>query len=1043
MLEARVNPLRRWSAALLFALCVATPAPAQDPADVDADASAPASERPDQPTTAPTTPSTTTDASASEALVGDDAKASSGEPASDDEDVLAEDVVPTAKEFPACPAGAICVNDSVLLAALIGTERALSSGGIDADERGARAIQALGALDDPRAVPRLIRLSKTKRHVRSRLAAITALGRFPMSNDAVARLTHVLSRGSGSKLGETALIALLGVSRLESCPEGAVCAPDEEVLTSLRNLERAIPGVGKKEKVLISLLVDLALIDDPRVVTRLLRISEVRRYPALRRAAIGALGEHTDDVRAVRRLSRTLAVDEPLEDAIPALGPLLRVAVNSDEPSPLPCESKDRCADDTSLLHALLELERAASPERPEALRDLGALRDARTLPHLWRYSYSKRTADRHAALEGLSLQAEDRRILKRLIDVLRGEPKDARIVLPGLVEVPGDAVTTALFETRAAAGDEQWREELETALKARAPERLAEVLSAEAAAAEAERLRLLEEEARGGVMVDYGKRGAVAAAAAAAGAYGGGAASSVVADQVEQGSGTLFGCYGCAVGLPSMAAIGWFSLGDAELTLPDVGLALSGFAWGAWAGGLVPYAVAGSEMNDARHVVYSAAAGQLIGLAAATTTAVFVDYEWSDIAEIHLLTATANTLTYGVLTSIATEGDIRVLPASLAVATVAGGVGASLASRFVEVRPRDVLHGAVATGVGLGVGLQIGLATQPFENAPTRAAGLTVAGASLGLLSAYTLAGFDASPGYGGSLYEAWAATTGSAAGLGVGVILDWAIDDATVPDGVFTPAMGATVGLGAALSTIAFPGGVEQDAADLLAHPLIVGFSLYHVTALLAAAEAEPRLTLASALLAPSIASAAAVFSAPFISASLGDVTMAASMMGAGAWFSSMLTWSIASRAPVPPWVWVAATATAMDIGFFGGVALNWVDWDRLGWKVTYVTSVAGATTLVLALPGTLVALGTGGIIQVPDVLLGSSLLGVALGLGTMAFIDFRIAPEIEILDEHIPIDIPDGVTVTPQVTALPPAPGLEGKDAGAMTFGVGVRY
>jgi hypothetical protein len=759
--------------------------------------------------------------------------------------------------------------------------------------------------------------------------------------------------------------------------------------------------------------------------------------------ALGALGEHTDDERAVARLTHTLAPNQPIDDAVAALAPLLRVAATAEQPSPVPCSDEARCAEDPALLGALLALENASPADRADALRAVGELRDARALPQLWRSSYSKRDKDRRAALSSLALQPQDPRILRRLLDVLRGEPDDARVVLPGLLAVPSDDVTDTLFATRAQTSDEKWRGELEAALKKRAPTKLAGVLRDEAAAAEAERLRQLEEEARGSIFVDYGKRGVIAGAAAVSGAYGGGSASSLVADQVSRGSGGLFACYGCCVGLPSMAALGWFPLGDAELTLPDVGFSLSGWAWGAWAGGLVPYAIAGERMSDWRHVAYAAAAGQLVGLAAATTTAVFTDYEWSDLAEIHLLMLASNTLTYGALTSIATEGDIRVLPASLAVATVLGGVGAAAAAKFVEPKPRDIAHGVVATAVGLGVGFQLGVATQPFQDAPSRVLGLSVTGASVGLLSAYALAGFDASPGYGGSMYEAWAATAGSGAGLGVGVLLDWAAEGSAVPPNVFTPAMGAVAGLGGALTTIAFPRGVEQDAADLLAHPLIVGFSLYHVTALLASANADPRATIASALIAPSLASAAAVYSAPFISASLGDVAMTASMMGAGAWFSSMITWSIASRVPAPSWVWIAATAGAMDVGFFGGVGLNLLDWDRIGWKVTYVTSVAGATTLVLALPGTLVALGTGGIIQVPDVLLASSLLGVALGLGSMPFIDFRIAPDVTFLEDRIPINLPDGFEVTPQVTPLPPAPGLEGEEQAAVTFGLGGRF
>ena len=126
------------------------------------------------------------------------------------------------------------------------------------------------------------------------------------------------------------------------------------------------------------------------------------------------------------------------------------------------------------------------------------------------------------------------------------------------------------------------------------------------------------------------------------------------------------------------------------------------------------------------------------------------------------------------------------------------------------------------------------------------------------------------------------------------------------------------------------------------------------------------------------------------------------------------------------VDPTVWVLVTALGMDAGLLGGVGLNLLDAEHLGWKFTYVSAVAAALTLGLALPASLLAVNSGGAIQITDILLATSLIGAGGGVGTSFLIDFRIAPDLGLGrrrdDDQAWLD---GVEVQPTFALLPPNP------------------
>ena len=215
------------------------------------------------------------------------------------------------------------------------------------------------------------------------------------------------------------------------------------------------------------------------------------------------------------------------------------------------------------------------------------------------------------------------------------------------------------------------------------------------------------------------------------------------------------------------------------------------------------------------------------------------------------------------------------------------------------------------------------------------------------------------------------------------------------------------------------------------------MVGFGLYHGAALAAAAGADARLIGAGAMLTPALASAGLVYAAPHIAASNGDVLMVASMMGVGAYTSSMVLLSAQGHGvSLDPAAFVLWTSLAMDAGIAGGVLLDMSGIDYVGWKTTYVLAVATGTTLLVSLPGSLLASGSNRAVAVSDVMLGSSLLGAAIGLATLPLIDFRVAPDWGLGTR------PDGSgTDAPAVSVKPGLVALMPSSDGEVPLGLGL--
>jgi HEAT repeat protein len=837
----------------------------------------------------------------------------------------------------------------------------------------------------------------------------------------------------GDRLEDEAVDEPLGeaASALEPCPEGATCVDDQVLLSVMLQLEHAMAD-RTAEAAVAGAMYQLAALGDPRAVPRLVRLSLIN-HEVVRLSAIAALGSFLDDADAVRRLHKTLERGEPPSDAVAAMPALLSLAAREGAPAALPCPEGPRaCADDSAVLAALIAHDRARGKKQAASVRRLAELTDPRLIPTLWRLSQRRDDAQRRAALEGLARQPEDPRARSRLLEALESEPPVRGVVMKGLFQDRSEEITEAFLEMRRSTSDDDLKSRLDAALTARAPSELRAIQEEEA------RLAAIAEEEP--PYIDWARRGAISGAAGLAGAYGGAAASALAADAISPGSGGLFGCYGCAVGLPSAAAVGWFALGDQKLTLGDVGLSLSGAAWGAYAGALVPSTIAGAGLNDIRHTFYSAAAGQLIGLGAGVGAALFTDLDGGDLGAMHLSVLAANGLAWGTLASLPPGGDVRFLFGSLIGATAVGVAGGAAATPFLDPDKHDWAHMLSATAVGLGIGLQLGAATATLDGSIGRSLGMTAVGGSLGLTTALTLTGFDLSPTWGGSIYEAWAGLSYSVAGLGVGVLLERGIQGAgTPPSGFLLGMSGATLGLAGAMTTVLLPNGVPQDLGSLALQPILVPLSLYHVPLLFGTAGADPAVTAASALLAPALTSAAITYTAPFVRNSLGNVGLITATLAWGAWFSGIGTWSVASRVPLSAWPIIAATSIGMDIGFATGVGLNFVPDEHMGWRVAYVSAVAAGSTLVLALPGTLAALAAGPFVQVPDVLLASSILGMAVGLATMPLIDFRIAPDFN-LDDHVPIEIPGDLELTPAVVPLEPAAALAA-DPNEMPISIGL--
>ena len=284
-------------------------------------------------------------------------------------------------------------------------------------------------------------------------------------------------------------------------------------------------------------------------------------------------------------------------------------------------------------------------------------------------------------------------------------------------------------------------------------------------------------------------------------------------------------------------------------------------------------------------------------------------------------------------------------------------------------------------------------------------------------------LGAFGHAPSAGGLVYDGWAGVVGGMLGGGVGLALDPGVQSPA-----YLPLALTAAGIvGGAATTGFFPDGLEQEPTDLILQPLFVGLALWHAAAV-PVSGLEPHESAAALLIAPALTSAGIVAASPFVSASYGDLALMTSTMAWGAWLSSTgLASADAHGADIAPALWIVGTALAMDLGAGAGAGLAVSGIEDVGWRTAYVTAVSAGTTLVLSLPGSLLAAGSGGTVAVPDVLLGSSLVGLGVGLLTMPLIDFRVAPDLGLDGGRHSVDV-DGVTnvsMTPTVWALPPLP------------------
>lgn len=763
---------------------------------------------------------------------------------------------------------------------------------------------------------------------------------------------------------------------------------------------------------------------DARLIPLLLGLSQ--RPGRARQAALVALRGFLDDEAVRARLQQAVAPGAPLEDLATVLPILLEAAVRDGRPSPVPCPAGFTCpADDVVLQAYVAYLERsAAAPDGidVEAIAALAALGDPRLQPLFLRLSLGPPGLVRDVALDALVLLTTtspahvDPRVRVRLVQGLgMGESEGLRL-LPGVRALPPDDVeaTAAILEARRRSSTTTpWREALEVVLRERDPAGLDALLAAELAAANAPR------------PFDTTNRWVLSLGAGFAGAVGGAAASAVAADQVSPGSGGFYQWWGGIAGGLSAGAITWFSLGDRQLENPGVALGLSGGVLGAFAGALVPGALRVDLSTEGRHVVYSAAGGALLGLAGATAAGLATAPTALDVGEFDLTVVAVNAAVAGALLSFVDGDDPAPLAqAMIGSAIVSAGVGA-LASWQLELQQSAQVHAGVAAAIGGVAGLFAGGA----HASATNRGGLLVAGGGLlgvttGLVAGGTLGVFDLAPTWGGLVYEGWASIAGGMVGGGVGLAL---MDSGRGDDVALPLALTAAGMVTGAATTALLPDGLVQEPTDLLLQPLFVGLSLWHAGVSAAGVGLSGNEVAATFLIAPALTSAGIVAASPFISASYGDLALMTSTMAWGAWLSTTGIASVdAHGGEVPAWVWILGTALAMDAGAAAGAGLAVSGVEYVGWKVAYVTAISASTTLVLSLPGSLLAAGSEGQVAVSDVLLGSSLLGLGIGLATMPFIDFRVAPDVG-LDggrEALMADAP--VQLTPTMWAVAPLPG-----------------
>ena len=836
------------------------------------------------------------------------------------------------------------------------------------------------------------------------------------------------------------------------CPKGATCMPDAELVALLLRYRQALEQSPDDDYAKARMWLEkMAKARDPRVVPVLLRASRLS-HPQLRRAGLTALTAFADHDDARARLMETLRPDAPLADARTALPGILLA-----QPEAIPCPAAATCVDDALLLTALVQVSGGNSAKTAaEGLRALGTMGDPRGLPVVLTHTHARSKRLKQAATLAL-MGFDDERAKTRLQEMVQSEdPKDMTAVLWTLAKTPPPWFSDVLVDMRQ---DKTSRALAEDVLRQVDNARLQQILDDEKAerqrlaaahaererqktedekAAEEERKRLAaererREEERNALFVKYGNRTGVAASAGLAGLYGGAAAASHAASFVSPGvvTETLYTAWGGFIGAASSATLSWFLLSDVELTTEDVGMTTMGSAVGAWMGGWTPSLILGNDLDEPRLVAYSAALGHLAGLTGTAVAASYLDPSWGQLAEVGAFIIASNTAAAGTLMSLPIDETEMRLTSGVVLGATALGAGAGIAAAAFgdAYTSHDYIHMGAAGLSGGGIGLLAGAAARSFGGAPDLQGGFGggLLGVSAGVMAGMGLAAADLTPGVGGSMYETYATYMGGAFGLGVGMMAELLPDVPGIPDGFMTLGLGASAGLMGAASTALVPDGVALDVGDLLLQPLIMAMALYQTAGLGLAANADPLLTFGASLAVPAALSLTLTHTAPLMSPSLGDVMMIAYMAAVTTTATALAMASIALRAGdnIEPWMWVAATGVGLDVGVLAGIGLDFLPVDRLGWKVTYVSAVTAASTLVLLFPMAILVPMTDGLVQLPDLALASAAMGLAVGLGTVWLIDFSIVPDLG-LDEHIPIDLPENLKVQPSFAPVPTPDG-----------------
>ncbi|MCP4500138.1 MAG: hypothetical protein GY822_09275 [Deltaproteobacteria bacterium] len=849
-----------------------------------------------------------------------------------------------------------------------------------------------------------------------------------------------------------------------TCPKEQTCIDDEELVSLLLSYRRLLETESTEGRPRTQILLDrMAHTGDPRVVPILLRASR-SSSTEMRGAALRGLSRFAYMPAARDRLLATLKADAPLKDAEAALPGILTSHLG-----PIPCPKNATCSDDSALLAALMAVSGGTTSADVHAgLRALGALADPRGLSVLLSYSRARGGQTRRAALVALTRFNDERATRKVRRTIQKGGLLDAEAVLVELLRHPTPAVTEMLLVLRKRKGKDA-QHLANSLLKESAPEVLAALLAKEKQerlekerALQAEdqgkkiaqqkvekekriRRQLQEKTAklarekhekeqaeRTAFALRYGSRVGVAFSAGLAGLYGGASAASHIASLVSTDdqaiTETLYAAYGGGVGMASAAALSWFLMSDVELTVPDVGLTTTTSYVGAWVGGWTPGLLFG-EIADDRIVGYSAALGHLGGLSAGALAAAYLDPTWQDLAEINTFVVAANVAAAGMLLAAPGDLDLRLVSGAYIGASLLGTAAGAAATYGHDLDTRDFIHLSTLSISVAGAGFFAGLASSSFGGSGFEGAmGGSLLGVSSGLMAGIGLAAIDVTPGVGGSMYQLYASGTGAIAGLGAGLLFSYVTPELEGIPREFAPlAMGAMGALSGTASTALVPDGISLDVGDLLLQPLIVGLALYQTGVLGIAAGADFSLVAGASLLVPATVSLGLAHTAPLISPSLGDVMMVGFGSVIGASVSALMMTSIAGRMGdnVSPWMWVAATGIGMDLGVIGGLGLDLIDVDKLGWKVTYVAAVTAGTSLVLSFPGALLVPLSGNVVQVSDVVLASAGMGLALGLGTVLLMDFDIVPDLH-WDEHIPLDLPEGLLVQPSFAPLPSTDG-----------------